>query len=303
MRQKTISKETLVSGTGIHTGCKSTLRFLPAEANTGICFVRTDLKNSPAVSAELRNVSNTDRATTLSSENVKIRTVEHLMSAVFGLGISNLRIEMDGDEIPILDGSSKVYCDLLTSCGLTEQPDELKRHIIQRELSFSGKKNGSLIKVSPCETFQITYHLNYADTIKQSYTYKFLTETYGSEIAPARTFSMLSELEYLLDKGLLSGIKESEGFAVVDETSKIDEFAAKFDVNMNDFLHTGDAFSIISKEGLRFPDEMARHKILDIIGDIALSGHYIQGHIEAFGTGHAENIGLMKMLFGSDRSL
>lgn len=303
MKQRTISHEACISGTGIHTGCKSTLRFLPAETNTGICFVRTDLKNSSAVLAELQNVTNTDRATTLSSENVKIRTVEHLMSAVFGLGINNLLIELDGEEIPILDGSSKVYCDLLKSCGLTEQSDEVKHHIIRKEFSLSGKKSGSLIRVSPNDALQITYHLNYEEKIKQSCTYKFITETYDSEIAPARTFSLLSELEYLLEKGLLNGIKEAEGFAVVDDTSKINEFAKKFDVNMNEFLHTGNELSIIAKERLRFPNEMARHKILDIIGDLALSGHYIQGHIEAFGTGHAENIGLMMMLFGSDQSL
>lgn len=296
MKQRTITQEARISGTGIHTGCKSAVRFLPADANTGIRFVRTDLQNSPVISAELKNVCDTERATSLACKDAKVRTVEHLMSAMFGLGVSNLRVELDGEEIPILDGSSKIYCDLLTSCGLTEQSGELKRHIIQKELSFSGKKNGSLIKASPCDTFQISYHLNYADTIKQSYTYKFSPETYYSEIAPARTFSLLSELEYLLDKGLLSGIKAAEGFAVVDDNAKIDDFTKKFDVNMNEFLHTGDGLSIIGKEKLRFPDEMARHKILDIIGDFALSGHYIQGHIEAFGTGHAENIALLRKI-------
>jgi UDP-3-O-[3-hydroxymyristoyl] N-acetylglucosamine deacetylase/3-hydroxyacyl-[acyl-carrier-protein] dehydratase len=297
MNQRTITHESCISGIGIHTGCKSILRFIPAETNSGIIFVRTDLKNSPAVSAELINVSNTDRATTLSSDDVKIRTVEHLMSAIFGLGISNLRIELDGEEIPILDGSSKIYCDVLESCGFTEQSGEIKRHIIQKKLSFSGKKNGSLIKISPCDSFQITYYLNYADTIKQSYTYKFSPETYYPEIAPARTFSLLSELEYLLDKGLLNGIKESEGFAVVDDRSKINEFSAKFSVNMDDFLHTDGELSIISKEKLRFPDELARHKILDVIGDFALCGMDLWGHIEAFGTGHFENHELIKRIF------
>lgn len=298
MKQKTIAHETRISGTGIHTGSACSLTFLPSHANTGISFVRTDLKDSPSISADLMNVFDTDRATILASGNTKVRTVEHLLSAVFGLGISNLTIELDSEEVPISDGSSKVYCDILKSCGLKEQPEESKYRIIEKEFVFSDPSKNSLIRVTPCDNFQITYHLNYGDKIKQNYTYKFSTETYYSEIAPARTFSLLSELEYLLEKGLISGIKVAEGFAVVDDLSKMEGFATKFSVNMDTFLHSGDTFSIISKEKLRFPNEMVRHKILDIIGDLALSGYSIHGHIEAFGTGHSENIGLMKTIFG-----
>lgn len=298
MKQKTITNETCISGTGIHTGCKSTVRFLPAEANTGIHFVRTDLKNSPAVSAELKNVSNTDRATTLSPGGIKVRTVEHLMSALFGLGINNLRIELDGEEVPILDGSSKMYYEILSSCVRTEQDERVRELIVKQEYVFVNPHNNSTIKIMPCDQFRITYHLNYAEKIKQDLTYTFSPETYFSEIAPARSFSLLSELEYMLRKGLLSGIKEAEGFAVVDDPSKIKEFAAKFYVNMDTFLHSNGELTIISKEKFRFPDEMIRHKILDIIGDFTLSRCYIRGHIEAFGTGHSENIGLMKTIFG-----
>lgn len=303
MKQQTIKTESHISGKGIHTGREATVRFVPAQPNSGIIFIRTDLKNAPEISARLENVVDTERATTLASENVRVRTVEHVLAAVFGLGISNLTIEIDAEELPIMDGSSKIYYETLLSSGLEEQSEESRRCVIQKEMSFSNSADTSWIRIKPCDEFQITYHLNYADWIKQYYTYTFSPATFFSEIAPARTFSLLSELEHLLKKGMLTGIKEAAGFALVDDKSKLISFRENFSVDLDKFHHFNGGLSIISKEKLRFPDEMARHKILDIIGDFALSGYYIKGHIEAFGTGHSENIGLMKILFGSDRSL
>ncbi|MBL7995912.1 UDP-3-O-[3-hydroxymyristoyl] N-acetylglucosamine deacetylase [bacterium] len=298
MKQNTIQTEAFVTGKGIHSGKPAYVKFLSAQANNGIYFIRTDLKNSPPIPALWKNVCDTGRATTLGLGEVRVRTVEHVLSAIFGLGITNLRIELNNEEVPILDGSSKVYYDILKSSGLKELPGETNCYTIQKEMVFKSPRNNSLIRISPNNEFQITYHLNYAEKFKQNLTYLFSQNTYYSQIAPARTYALLSELEYLLEKGLISGISDAEGFAVVDDFSKIDELAKKFSLNMDSFLHTNGDLTIISKEKHRFPDEMVRHKLLDIIGDFALSGYHIRGRIEAFGTGHSENIGLIKAIFG-----
>lgn len=298
MKQNTIQTEAFISGKGIHSGKAASVKFLSAEPNSGIYFIRTDLKNSLPIPALWNNVCNTERATTLGIGEIKVRTVEHLLSAIFGLGITNLRIEVDNEEIPILDGSSKIYYDLLESSGVLEQSEDAKCHVIEKEIVFTGPKNHSVIRMTPGDELKITYHLNYAETFEQNLTYQFSKKTYHAQIAPARTFSLLSELEYLFDNGLICGIRDAEGFAVVDDFSKIDEFTKKFDINADSFTHSEGKVTILSKEKLRFADEMVRHKILDIIGDVALSGCYVLGHVEAFGTGHSENIGLLKSVFG-----
>lgn len=298
MKQMSIRKEVQISGKGIHSGRDCTVKFIPAEPNSGICFIRTDIPGSPEILASWKNVCHTDRATSLGTGNIKVKTVEHVLSALNGLGVTNLRIELNNEELPILDGSSKIYCEVLHSSGMIEQNKLVKKYFIQNEYAFSSTEKNSIIKISPAEQLQITYHLNYFDTIKQSYTYVFSSETYASQVAPARTFSLISDLEYLFEKGLIGGINEAAGFVVVDDFSKIHTFEKRFSLNMNAFLHSEGALTVASKEKLRFSDEMVRHKILDIIGDLTLSENQIVGYIEANGTGHAENIGLIKKIFG-----
>ncbi|MBL7961255.1 UDP-3-O-acyl-N-acetylglucosamine deacetylase [bacterium] len=298
MKQNTIQTEVFISGKGIHSGKAASVKFLPAEANSGIYFVRADLKGSPPIPALWNNICDTERAATLGIGEVKVRTVEHLLSAIFGLGIINLTIEIDNEEVPILDGSSKMYYELLVSSGVREQSEEVEFHSIQKEIVFRNQKNSSFIRITPANELHITYHLNYAEKFKQNFTYQFSRHTYHDQIAPARTFTLLSELEYLLDKGLITGISDAAGFAVVDDFSKINKLEKKIDMNLDSFIHSDGKATIISKEKLRFADEMVRHKILDIIGDFALSGSYVRGHVEAFGTGHSENIGLLRSVFG-----
>ena len=295
MKQKTIKTEISVSGKGIHAGKPAVVRFLPAGMNEGINFARMDIHNSRLISGNWKNVVDTVRATTLGIGEVKIRTVEHLLSAVYGTGITNLRIEIDGEEVPILDGSAMEYFRLFTHTGIVEQSNEARTLALQQEFSVTDSVKNSKIKITPANSFTITYHLNYKG-IEQRLSYTFSSETYSHDIAPARTFSMLSELEFMLDQGLIRGIQDAPGFAVIDNDSKIEHLQKKIGTDLLPFTHKNDKLPILSKERLRFPDEMVRHKILDIIGDFALSGCYIQGHVEAHGTGHSENIALLSKI-------
>jgi UDP-3-O-[3-hydroxymyristoyl] N-acetylglucosamine deacetylase/3-hydroxyacyl-[acyl-carrier-protein] dehydratase len=294
MKQKTIKTEFSITGKGIHTGKPAVVRFLP-KANEGIYFVRMDKLNSPHIPAHWKNVSDTNRATTLGVGAVKVRTVEHLLSALYGSGISNLRIEIEGEEVPILDGSALEYFQLFDHTGIVELSADIRTLVVQNELSVTDLNKNSTISITPANNFTITYHLNY-DKIEQSFSYVFSLESYSRDIAPARTFSMLSELEFMLDQGIIRGIKDAPGFAVIDNDSKIEHLQKKIGTDLLPFTHKNDNLPILSKERLRFPDEMVRHKILDIIGDFALSGCYIQGHVEAHGTGHSENIALLSKI-------
>ncbi len=297
MKQQTIQNEIRISGKGIHTGKPSTVRFVPAETEAGICFVRTDVRHSPPILATWRNVVDTTRATTLGFERIKVRTVEHLLSAVYGAGITNLRIEIDGEEVPILDGSALEFCQQLTEAGIVEQSGEIQTFTVKSDVIVDHPTKASKIRITPSNDFVITYHLNYSDAIKQDLSYTFSSKTYSRDIAPARTFSMISELESMLDQGLLRGIPDAPGFAVIDNESKIEHLQRKTGTDLNPFLSQSNGLSVLSREPLRFSDEMVRHKILDILGDLALSGHYIQGHFEAFGSGHSENVALLRKLF------
>lgn len=275
-RQKTIKKEVLYKGIGLHTGKPCTVKFLPAKSNTGVIFVRTDLAGGQKIPAQIQFVSDVIRGTTLAMNGQRIHTVEHICSALLGLGIDNLVIELDSSEPPVGDGSSKPFAELLLQSGLAEQ-EQSKNFFFSPQPIFY-QSNETEIRFEPATEKEprltISCQLLYDHPMmtKQEATFSITPETYLREIAPARTFCFDYEVEALKRKGLAKG--GSLDNAVVIGMDKIYN----------------------KEKTLRYPDEFVRHKILDFLGDLFLLGQSIQGKITATKIGHGHNINFVKML-------
>lgn len=270
MKQRTILREVSISGKGLHTGDKVTLIFKPAPVDQGIVFVRTDIYGRPELKPEVSMVSDLVRSTTITSGHAKIHTIEHVLSALMGMGIDNIRVELDSNEPPILDGSAKFFVNLLQEAEPVEQDKDRSYFQLKEPVSVT-EGNRSLIAL-PYDGLKIT--CTSADDRgihTQHLSIDIDPETYIAQIAPARTFTIYEDIEELLKLGKIQG--GSLDSAIVIKGDKI-----------------------ISKEPLRFKDEFVRHKILDIIGDISLLGMPLKAHIIAVRPGHALNAELTKKL-------
>jgi len=273
-KQKTIQHETAVSGVGLHTGAKTTVRLKPAGAGSGISFVRVDLPGSPVIRACPENVISqpqVPRCTVIGKDNVSIQTVEHLMSVLWGLGIDNLVVEIDGDELPGLDGSGRDYLALIKKAGVKEQ--DAPRKYIEIKEPIAVDHNGSALLIVPSTDFKVAYSLNYNHGyLKSQYFAAVLDgETFEKEIASCRTFCLEEEAKELQANGLGKG------------------------ANFDNTLVVGKKGVIRNK--LRFENEFARHKVLDLIGDLYLLGLPLRGHVFAVKSGHQLNIALIKKIF------
>ena len=263
-KQHTLSGPASLAGVSLHTGEKVTLTILPAPVDQGFKFRRTDLKDRPTVDALASNVRTVERATTLIEGNVKVHTVEHILSALTGLGVDNALIEMDANEPPIGDGSAAPYVELIKKAGISEQ-DAPRRYCEIREPVAVQSKNGSILVILPDTKFRISCTQAGADGNHTQYLDLEITpEIYEKEIAPARTFVHYEDVEPLMEKGLIRGGSLENAIVIRGE-------------------------SVLSKEPLRFPDEFVRHKILDIVGDLTLVGRPILGHVVAVRPGHGPN--------------
>lgn len=270
MQQKTIKSAVQISGKGLHTGEEVSLSLKPAPENTGIVFKRVDLSDHPEVHAFVKNTGDLVRGTTLLSDAVKVHTVEHLLSALFGLGIDNALIELNASEPPILDGSAKAFVALIKEAGIVPQSSSKNYIELIEPISITDGPR-SLIAL-PYEGLRITCTSEDDRRIHtQHLSLSLDPETYENEIASARTFTIYEDIEPLLKMGKIKG--GSLESAIVLKGNKI-----------------------LSKEPLRFPDEFVRHKILDIMGDIALLGRPLKAHIIAVKTGHALNVRLAKAI-------
>lgn len=287
MNQRTIRKPVSVYGTGIHTGQLVNIRLLPANQDTGIYFVR---QNSERVKADYCNIHQTKLATTLMDNGAIVRTVEHFLAAAFGLGITNLTVEMDAEELPILDGSSKVWIESINSAGIIDQSATGKEIVIKKIIELHNPEKQTWIKIAPSDIFEITYHFKLPNGKFQTFDYNFDFQTFQHDIAPARTFCLLSEFERMAHQGFVKGAAATAGFILMNDQPSEELLSLLKPYTMAD-----DAV-ILSAESPRFPDEAVRHKILDIIGDLALTGGMIRGRLEAYGTGHADNIELVRTI-------
>ena len=269
--QQTLAKAASLKGTSLHTGEEVSVTLKPAPIDHGIKFKRTDLSDEPTIEARIENVRLVERATTLAEGNVKVHTVEHLLSALHGMGVDNAVVEMNGNELPIADGSSRAYVELIKKCGLQEQSAFAKVFEIRDTLHIETK-SGSILILVPDEKFRISCtQVGPEGRFTQYYSTEITPEIYEKEIAQARTFVFFEDVKPLLDKGLIRGGSLETAIVI-----------------------RGD--SLMSKEPLRYPDEFVRHKILDIIGDLFLAGCRIRGHVIAVKPGHAANSELTKAI-------
>ncbi|HSW72221.1 MAG TPA: UDP-3-O-acyl-N-acetylglucosamine deacetylase [Chlamydiales bacterium] len=274
LSQKTIQKEVEISGIGLFTGKKAHLRLVPGKVGTGIIFCRKDLPHQPLISAIVSNVRKTPRCTTLheNGEGATITMVEHLLSALKAYGIDNLRIELDGPEIPVGDGSAKVFVELIEKSGILLQPEEKKVYSLDRPIHFS--EGDTHLVALPSNEFKISYTLHYPHStfLKSQYYSLSLNEgSFKEAISTCRTFSLYEEIAPLLEKGLLKNVGLENGVVI-----------------------KGDG--VMNPEGLRFPDEMVRHKILDLIGDLSLVGCPFYAHILSIRSGHSSNVSFASLL-------
>ena len=269
-KQRTLASSASLTGSALHTGENVTLTILPAPVGHGFKFQRIDLPDEPIVDAAAAYVKTVERATTLVQGMVKIHTVEHVLSALTGMGVDNALIQMDANEPPIGDGSASEYIALIKKAGIIEQ-DAPRRYIDIRE-PVTIESNGSILVILPDTKFRVSCtQVGPEGRFTQFLSTEITPEIYEKEIAPARTFVFYEDVKPLMDKGLIKGGSLE-----------------------NAIVARGD--SVLSKEPLRFPDEFVRHKILDIVGDLSLSGRFIRGHVVAVKPGHGINTEAAKLL-------
>lgn len=294
-RQHTIAKAVTLSGVGLHSGAKVRLNIAPAESG-GIVFIRTDLDGQPRITASVLKVVDTSRGTTIGQDGVTVSTIEHVMAALYALGISHAEISIDGPEMPILDGSSKPIVDALISAGIKELEGQREVLTIRDNFTFTDEVSGASYLIIPAEKTSYTVMIDYKSRVlaPQHAVLQDLND-FAELISPSRTFCFLHELEYLLDKQLIKGGNLDNALVFVEEV--LDEahqkrLATLF--NQPDVAVTCEG--VLNNAVTRFTNEPARHKLLDLIGDLALLGADIKGHIIATKPGHAGNAALGKAL-------
>lgn len=294
MNQRTLKKTYTFEGKGLHTGCYSHLSLKPAPVGTGIVFVRTDL--GLEVPALAQYVSKTSRSTTITRGKASVSTIEHVMSALTGLGVDNAYVEVDSREVPILDGSARLYAEAVAPDGLQEQDAERKWLTLDREIELKNSKTGSYIKVIPSDelSYEVTIDFNSRVLGVQTVTWSPDMD-YASEVAPCRTFCFLHEIWLLSLLGLVKG-GDVENAIVVVEKPVTDRELARMSKRFGQPRLSVSPEGYLSNLTLRFPDECGRHKLLDIMGDLRLAGGFLKAKIVAYKPGHSINTSIAKTI-------
>lgn len=271
--QRTIQKPVSYSGIGIHTGTVVSLRFCPADQGTGVVFKRVDLQSQPIIPATLEYVCDTSRSTTLGVADIRIHTVEHVLAAIQAFNIDNLIIEISSIEPPVGNGSSDIFVQMIEDAGIKTQEAEIP--IVKLKYPVYWSEGDIHVVAHPYDEYRISYTLNYPNSKvlkSQYYSLAVNPENFKNEIASCRTFSQYEEVSFLMDRGLIKGGSLNNSVIIKDK-------------------------AIFSKEGLFFPDEMVRHKILDMIGDLSLVGFHFHAHIISIRSGHRSNTEFSKKLY------
>ena len=297
-RQRTIRTSKSCKGVGLHTGVDSIITFHPAPENYGIRFVRSDIKDSPEIKADIDHVVDISRGTTIEQNDVRIHTVEHALAAVNGLRIDNVMIELNNKETPVMDGSAKDFVDALLDAGIKKQEAKRKVLKITRAVNYTDYYRDIDIHVIPSDNFRVTFLVEYPlPALGTQYEAIYnMEEDFAFEVAPARTFCFLSEIEMLKEQGLIKGGGLDNALVIIDK--KIDDIEIN---RLRDLFGIEEAIAkgsngLLNGKILRFKNEPVRHKTLDLIGDIALLGVPIIGHITAARAGHASNVEFVKKL-------
>jgi len=295
-KQKTIQKEVRLSGVGLHTGNTVNMTIKPAPINHGFAFIRMDLEGCPTIEARAEYVTNTQRGTNLEKNGVLIQTSEHVLAAAVGLDIDNLLIEIDASEPPIMDGSSKYFVAALEEAGIKEQEAFVEEYIVKEIISYKDEASGSEIILMPSEEYQVTTMVDFGTKIlgTQNATLERMSD-FKAEIADARTFSFLHEIEMLLENDLIKGGDLNNAIVYVDKelsNSTMQKLKKAFNKEEISVKSNG----ILDNLTLHWANEAARHKLLDVIGDLALVGTRIKGKIIANKPGHQINTLFAKKL-------
>ena len=296
MKQRTIKKSVKISGVGLHTGVKSTVTLCPAKEDSGIFFIRTDLTSNVIIEANLKNVNSTERSTNLKKGSAEIKTVEHLLAAIVAANIDNLIIKVDNIEIPILDGSAKLFSETIFKTGIKEQNKKRDFLTIKKEIILEDKKNGFIFKAIPAKEYELKVNIDYNSKILglQSAELKSISN-FQKEISSSRTFCFLHELQELIEKNLIKGGDLNNAVVIVEKNinkKELDKLALLFNKKNITITDKG----TLNNTKLRYKNEPARHKLLDLIGDLSLIGKPIKGKISAYKPGHKNNIKFAKYL-------
>ncbi len=296
VKQTTIKSEISLKGVGLHTGKEVTMTFKPAPVNNGYAFVRVDLEGQPIVEADANYVVNTQRGTNLEKKGVKIQTSEHVLAAFVGCDVDNVIIELDASEPPIMDGSSKYFVEAIEEVGVVEQNAERQVYVVKEVISYTDEVTGSEIIVMPANDYQVTAMVDFGTKVlgTQNATLKNISE-FKTEIADSRTFSFLHELEALLNNGLIKGGDLNNAIVYVDKEIS-EETMENLKVAFGKESIAIKPNGILDNLTLHYPNEAARHKLLDVIGDLALVGMRIKGKVIANKPGHFVNTQFAKKL-------
>ena len=275
LQQQTLAKPASFSGVGLHSGNKVSMTLLPALPNSGIIFRRVDLDSRAEIPAQVENVAATDRSTTLSRGNAKVQTVEHVLAALYGFGVTNAVVELDSSEPPVADGSARQFCKMIRDAGIEPQAERVEPVQVTEPIEYTH--NGTVISAFPYDGFKITCtSSDKGGRFTQFFSVELTPETWESEIAQARTFCFYEEIEYLIKNGLIRGGSLENAIVIRDD-------------------------AVLTAEPMRYREEFVRHKILDIIGDLSLVGAPLRGHIVAVKPGHAANCGLARRILQQAR--
>ena len=296
IKQKTIAKEVTLSGVGLHTGKSVNMTFKPAPENYGYAFVRIDLEGNPVIEADANYVVTTERGTNLEKNGVNINTSEHVLAALVGLQIDNCIIELNASEPPIMDGSSKYFIEILETAGLIEQEAFVEEYVVKEIISYKDEKTGSEIMILPSEKYELTTMVDFGTNVlgTQNASINEISE-FKKEISNSRTFSFLHEIEMLLDHGLIKGGDLNNAIVYVDKELS-EETMNKLRVAFDKSDIAVKSNGILNNLILNHPNEAARHKLLDVIGDLALIGTRIRGKVIANKPGHYLNTQFAKKL-------
>lgn len=295
-KQKTIKNPVTVSGTGLHTGVLVNLTFCPAPENTGYVYKRTDLEGNPEIQVDASLVVDTSRGTTLEHNGARVATIEHPLAALAGLGIDNCIIEMDGVETPIMDGSSRLFVEALEKAGIVEQNAEREYLVLRSPVSFSDRDKKVEMIALPADDFKISVMIDYETTVldTQNAVLENMTD-FKSQISTCRTFVFLHELEALMENNLIKGGDLNNAIVFINRIvsqAELDRLATVLNKPRVEVTNTG----ILNNLELYFKNEPARHKLLDVIGDLTLVGKPIKAHIIARRPGHQSNVKFAKAL-------
>ena len=295
-KQTTISKSTSLKGVGLHTGKNVTLKFLPAVENFGYAFKRVDLEGEPIIKADASLVTSTQRGTCLEKNGVSIQTCEHVLAALVGLEIDNVIIELDSSEPPIMDGSSKFFIEALEKAGVKELDNFREVYVVKDVISYTDENTGSEITIIPSEEYQVTTMVDFGTKVlgTQNANLTKLSD-FKNEISNSRTFSFLHELEMLLEEGLIKGGDLNNAIVYVDKPLSEDTME-KLKIAFNKETIAVRPNGILDNLNLHYPNEAARHKLLDVVGDLALIGLRLKGKVIANKPGHYVNTQFAKKM-------